>query len=130
MTLFLGAFTSIICLLLLRFGWTETAIAIHLLRAAAIPFYFSLVDSDPYQTATYLYFLAAGIGSLAIFGYRERWKGIAYTGLSFVLFIIAYFDKSAFRPDNPHFFFISNFTIVLILGGLIVLFFDRVNFSK
>lgn len=126
-TLFIGASVSVVCLFLLRFGWIELAIIIHLIRSAALPFYFSLIDSDPYQTATYLYFIAGCLGALAIFGYRERWKGISYTLVCFILFVIAYFDQTKFRPDNPHFFFISNFTIVLILGVLIVIFFDRLS---
>jgi signal transduction histidine kinase len=126
-TLFIGASVSIVCLFLLRFGWIELAIITHLIRSAFLPFYFSLIDSDPYQTATYLYFIAGSLGALAIFGYRERWKGISYTLVCFLLFVIAYFDQTKFRPDNPHFFFISNFAIVLILGGLIVIFFDRLS---
>ncbi len=128
--LFAGNIVSIICLLFLRWGWVDISIVIHLIGASATTFYFCAIEQNPYETATYLYFLGSSIGALAIFGYRERWKGISYTSLNFLLFLIAYFNKVTFTPTHPHFYLISNFSIILVLGGVIVLFFDWLSIQS
>lgn len=124
-SLFIGFIISIACLFLLRKGFINTALVIHLLRTNFMAYYFCLVDTDPLQTGSYLYFVPSSLGALAVFGYRERWKGIGFTVLSFVLFSIAIYNPSHFHPNNPHFFFIVTFLILLIIGILIIIFFDQ-----
>ncbi|HMR55933.1 MAG TPA: HAMP domain-containing sensor histidine kinase [Cyclobacteriaceae bacterium] len=124
-SLFIGFIISIACLFLLRKGFINTALVIHLLRTNFMAYYFCLVDTDPLQTGSYLYFVPSSLGALAVFGYRERWKGIGFTILSFVLFSIAIYNPSHFHPNNPHFFFIVTFLILLIIGILIIIFFDQ-----
>lgn len=124
-SLFIGFVISITCLYLLRKGFINTALIIHLLRSNIMAYYFCVVDNDPLQTGSYLYFIPSSLGALAVFGYRERWKGIGFTVLSFALFSIAIFDPSRFHPSDAHFFVIVTFLIVLIIGILIVIFFDR-----
>ncbi len=129
-SLFGGVFVSMICLWLIRNGKIDAAIFLHLVRSNFVAFYFSVIDTDPYQTATYVYFFASSIGALAVFGFEERWKGIGFSLLSFVLFLIAFFDRSRFSVDNAHFYFIVNFSIVLIIGMIIMIFFDQMVVSS
>jgi len=129
-SLFGGVFVSMICLWLIRNGKIDAAIFLHLIRSNFVAFYFSVIDVDPYQTATYVYFFSSSIGALAVFGYQERWKGISFSLLSFALFLIAFFDHSRFSVDNAHFYFIVNFSIVLIIGMVIMMFFDQLVFSS
>jgi signal transduction histidine kinase len=124
-SLLLGTLISLICLWLIRRGNPNTAISLHLVRSNGVTFYFSLIDSDPYQTATYVYFISSSLGALAIFGYEERWKGIGFSLLSFALFMIAYFDYSRFSVNDVHFYFVVNFSIVLLIGMLIMMFYGR-----
>ena len=124
-SLFMGFVVSIIAILLLRLGWTNTALYIHFIRSNALAFYFSLIDQDPFQTGTPLYFILSCLGALAVFGYRESWKGIGLTMISFVLFLIAVLKPEEFAPDQAHFYYIVNFLITLVMGVLLIIFFDR-----
>ena len=124
-SLFIGASISLFCLILLRQRWVDTAIFLHLIRCNLFAFYFSSVEYEPYQTGTYIYFIPACLGALAVFGYQERLKGIGFTVISFTFFLIALFDPSKFSPAKSHFYFIINFLVVLTIGLLILLFFDR-----
>lgn len=129
-SLFVGVFVSMGCLWLIRNGKIDAAIFLHLLRSNFVAFYFSVIDTDPYQTATYVYFFSSSIGALAVFGFEERWKGIGFSMLSFVLFLIAFFDPSRFSVDNAHFYFVVNFSIVLLIGMVIMMFFDQLVVSS
>ena len=51
--------------------------------------------------------------------------GIGFTVLSYVLFLIAIFKPSLFSPNEAHFYFILDFLIALLIGILIIIFFDR-----
>jgi signal transduction histidine kinase len=124
-SLFSGFAISSGCLLLLRMGYVNTAIVIHLIRSNALAYYFCEVDIDPLHTGSYLYFIPSSLGALAVFGYRERWKGIGFTILSYFLFSLAIFKLDQFHPNDAHFYLIVSFMIVLIIGILIVIFFDR-----
>jgi signal transduction histidine kinase len=124
-SLLLGTVISMVCLGLIRKSHINTAVSLHLIRSNFITFYFSLIDTDPYQTATYMYFISSSLGALAIFGYNERWKGIGFSLLSFALFVFAYFDYSRFSVDDVHFYFVVNFSIVLLIGMLIMMFYGR-----
>ena len=124
-SLLAGFLMATFCLLLLRWKNVNLAIFLHLIRCNAFAFYFSNIDSDPIQTGTYLYFIPSSLGALAIFGYKERWIGIGFTILSFVLFVIAIFKPAEFNAAQAHFYLIVNFTIVLIIALLIIIFFDR-----
>ncbi len=124
-SLFIGFLISLCCLLLLRLKLVNLAIFLHLLRCNAFAYYFSVIDEDPIQTGSFLYFIPSSLGALAVFGYQERWKGIGFTILSFILFITAIFKPDEFNPDQAHFYLIISFSIVLIIGLLIIIFFDR-----
>ncbi|MBL7870200.1 MAG: HAMP domain-containing histidine kinase [Cyclobacteriaceae bacterium] len=129
-SLLVGVLISTSCLLLLRWGKVDAAIIIHLVRCNGFAFYFCVIDFDPLLTGGYLYFVPSSLGALAVFGYRERWKGIGFTLLSFSLFMIAIFDPQQFNPNEAHFYLIVSFMIVLIIGILIVIFFDRMVTSS
>jgi signal transduction histidine kinase len=125
LSLFIGFAVSILCLFLLRWQFINTAVIIHLIRCNALAFYFSSIDTDPLQTGSYFYFIPSSLGALAIFGYRERWMGVGFSILSFLLFTVAIFKPQKFHPNDAHFYLIVSFLIVLIIGILILIFFDR-----
>jgi signal transduction histidine kinase len=120
-----GVVVSVISLLLLRNGRTNLAIFLYLFRANTIVFFFS--RQEDINTGTFIYFLSYGITPLAFYGYQERWTGILYSVVTFILFLIANFHYDDFRPDHTHFNFILNYAIVLITLSVIVLAFDRIN---
>ncbi len=124
-SLFAGFLIALFCLLLLRWKKVNIAIFLHLIRCNAFAFYFSSIDSDPIQTGSYLYFIPSSLGALAVFGFKERWIGIGFTILSFALFVTAIFKPAEFNAAQAHFYLIVNFTIVLIIALLIIIFFDR-----
>jgi signal transduction histidine kinase len=124
-SLLFGVIVSIICLLLMRWQYINTAIVIHLLRCNVLAFYFSLIDENAVLTGSYLYFIPSSLGALAVFGYRERWAGIGFSLLSYVLFIIAIFKPANFHPNDPHFYLIVSFLIIIMIGILILFFFDQ-----
>jgi signal transduction histidine kinase len=124
-SLFIGFLISFFCLLLLRWKMINLAIFLHLVRCNAFAFYFSVIDEDPMHTGSYLYFIPSSLGALAVFGYRERVYGIGFTILSFALFIVAIFKPAEFNPGQAHFYLIVSFSIVMIIGLLIIIFFDR-----
>jgi len=123
-SLFVGAIVSIICLLLIRWKYVNTAIILQLIRCNALAFYFSNTESAV-LTGSYVYFIPSSLGALAVFGYRERWMGIGFTLLSFILFMTAILQPANFHPNDRHFYLIINFLIVLVIGILILIFFDR-----
>lgn len=124
-SIFIGFVVSIVCLFVLRKGWTDLALVIHFIRANATAFYFSMIDESALLTGTYIYFVPASLGALAVFGYKELWKGVGFAVISFSLFLIALLDPNRFSVDDAHFYFIMNFLIVFLIGILILLFFDR-----
>ena len=124
-SIFIGFIVSIICLIMLRKGWTDLALVLHFIRANFIAFYFSMIDESTLMTGTYIYFVPASLGALAVFGYKELWKGVGFTVISFALFLIALLEPGKFSVDGAHFYFILNFLIVFLIGILILLFFDR-----
>lgn len=125
LSLFIGVLIGGFCLFLLRWQFINTAIIIHLLRCNFFAFYFSYIDFDPLQTGSYLYFILSSLGALAVFGYREKFLGIGFTLLSYSLFIVAIFKPDQFNPNEAHFYLIVSFLIVLIVGILILIFFDH-----
>lgn len=124
-SIFIGFVVSIICLVLLRKGWIEFALILHFIRANFIAYYFATIDESTLMTGTYIYFLPASFGALAVYGYSERWKGVGLTIISFLLFLMALLEPVYFRVDHAHFYFILNFLVVFLIGILINLFFDK-----
>jgi signal transduction histidine kinase len=124
-SIFIGFIVSIVCLLLLRAGYTDTAIVIHFIRANFLAFYFSMIDENVLFTGTYIYFVPASLGALAVYGYTERWKGIGFAAISFTLFLYALFQPANFSAGDAHFYFIMNFFVVFVIGILIAIFFDK-----
>ncbi len=120
-----GAGVAILSLALLRYRHTNLAIFIYLVRANIILYFFTFQEGP--ETGTFIYFISYGITPLAFYGYQDRWKGIVYAGISLIIFMVTMFHPADFRPDNAHFYFISNFTIVLFTVSFILLFFDRMN---
>lgn len=96
-SVFIGFIVSIVCLFLLRTGYTDAAIVIHFIRANYLAFYFSMIDENVLYTGTYIYFVPASLGALAVYGYTERWKGIGFAAISFSLFYMPCFNPLIFR---------------------------------
>lgn len=128
--LFIGFFIAVLSLVLIRKGHINLAILIQLIRANYVAFHFSLIDENPYETVPFIYFIPSSLGALAIFGYQERWKGLVFTLLSFILFMISMFKGNEFSPDKAHFYFISNFLLVFVIGVLILVFYDQLAFES
>ncbi len=120
-----GAGVAILSLMLLRYRHTNLAIFVYLVRANILLYFFTFQEGP--ETGTFIYFISYAITPLAFYGYRDRWKGIVYAGISFIIFLVTMFHPADFRPDNAHFYFITNFTIVLFTVSFILLFFDRMN---
>ncbi|MCU0368680.1 MAG: HAMP domain-containing histidine kinase [Cyclobacteriaceae bacterium] len=124
-SLLVGFLISIICLFLFKWNKVDIAIIIHLLRSNFFAFYFSLIDTDPLYTGSYFYFIPSSLGALAFYGYRERWKGISFTILSYILFLVAIFEPAKFHPSDAHFYLIISFTVILLISLFIIIYFDR-----
>jgi signal transduction histidine kinase len=116
---------SLTCLWLLRNEWKNTAIIAHLLFTNALVFLFTYLDPEQYQTGTYIFFILNAFGALSIFGFRELWKGVFFTSLSFVLFLISMLKPERFHPADAHFYLVLNFLFILLIGSLILLFYDK-----
>jgi signal transduction histidine kinase len=120
-----GVGFSLFCLLLLRYGWVNISIVAHLLFFNAMAFLFTFRDPDRYLTGTYLFFIPAILWVHAIFGYKERWIGFIFSGMSFCLFLLAIFEPAKFHFADAHFFFITNFAIIMTFGAVILIYYDR-----
>ena len=116
---------SIICLIFLRNGWHNVAIIAQLLFVNGLVFLFTYLDPDKYQTGTYIFFILNAFGALSIFGFKELWKGVLFTALSFTLFLISMFQPGRFHPADPHFYLILNYLFILLVGSLILFFYDK-----
>jgi signal transduction histidine kinase len=120
-----GALVSLICFLLLRKGLADWALLLFLARANFIVYYFA--NQEDLATGTFLHYISYAVIPIAFFGYSDRWKGIAFAIIAFILFLITEFHGYDFSPDKAHFYFIINYGIVLFVTGFIFLFFDRIN---
>ncbi|MBS1553685.1 MAG: HAMP domain-containing histidine kinase [Bacteroidetes bacterium] len=120
-------FLSGLCLWLMRNGRVDLSILLFLLRGNSTVFYFSMVDEI--ETGTFMYFFSLSLTALVFYGYRERLKGITYASITIALFLISQFNVNEFRPDRPHFYFITNYLFVWFTAGFIFLFLDRLNRS-
>jgi signal transduction histidine kinase len=120
-----AALYSVACLILLRNGFHNAAIIAQILFVNGLVFLFTYLDPDLYQTGTYIFFILNAFGALSIFGFKELWKGVSFTLLSFTLFLISIFQPDRFHPADPHFYLILNYLFILLVGSLILLFYDR-----
>ena len=121
-----GLFISAGCLLLLRMGWRNAAILIQLIRTNAIAFIFLSIDHD--LTGNFLYFIVSGVGAMALFGYAENVKGFLFSAMSLILFYASVLQINEFRPGNPHFFLVMNFTIAYVMIVIIIYFLNKLTF--
>ncbi len=106
-----GMLITSFCLLLLRMGWRDASILIQLIRTNYVAYYFTLTDTN--LTGNFFYFIVSGIGALALYGYRERWKGVLLAAISLGLFYFSILRPEEFKPSSPHLFLVMNFTIAL-----------------
>lgn len=61
---------------------------------------FLFAASEPVSTGIYMYFATTSLGSLVIFGFEERYKGISFVFLSMVLFFLSMSYQFSFAsPD-------------------------------
>ena len=116
---------TIVKILLLRKGLEDWALILFLARSNFIVYYFSY--QEDLSTGTFLHYISYAVIPIAFFGYSDRWKGIAFAIIAFVLFLLTEFHGYDFSPDKAHFYFIINYGIVLFVTGFIFLFFDRIN---
>ena len=88
-----------------------------------------MIDEDPLQTGSYLYFIPSSLGALAVFGFKERWVGIGFTILNYGLFLMSVLRPSNFSPNQEHFYFIVSFMITLLIGVLIIIFLIGLSYN-
>lgn len=89
--------------------------------------------NDPVDAGTFMFFIAIGIGSFAMFGFEDFLAGLILVGLTTILFFLAFFGD--LRPENipkpsPLYIqlsFVFNFFISLTICVLIVYFLMKLN---
>ena len=92
--------------------------------------------NDPVEAGAFLFFIAIGIGSFAMFGFEEFITGLCLVGLTTILFALAFFGD--LRPPNIErpselyiqLSFIFNFFISMTISVLIVYFLMKLNQSS
>ncbi len=82
--------------------------------------------TDPGKGGVFIFFVTASLAALALFGYRQRAWGLLFVGLSFVLFLLAYFidfsilEKPILTEAFMRVNFLINFTIAFTASVLII----------
>ncbi len=56
---------------------------------------FLFADNDPHFTGIYSYFICTSLTSFALFGYQHRYMAFAFSILSLILFLIAYWTEGS-----------------------------------
>jgi len=123
--------TGIITLIINRRGQFKLANILFLTLINGILFLFA--SNDTYRTGVYMFFLMAGITSLALFGHKDRLLAVCFAALSTLLFFLAYWGNFAILPkrifteDYVQISFATNFIIAIITGILLLHFLIDVN---
>jgi signal transduction histidine kinase len=125
---------SIGTILLIRNRKFRLAKIILLIAVNLVVFWAAI--NDPVEAGSFLFFVAIGVGSFAMFGFEEFLTGLFLVGLTSVLFLLAFFGD--LRPENiprPSVLYIQlsflfNFFISLTICILIVYFLTQLNKSS
>lgn len=82
--------------------------------------------SDPGKGGVFILFVTASLAAFGLFGYRQRAIGLLFVGLSFGLFLLAYFvnfsilEEAVVTEAFTKISFFINFTIAFIASVLII----------
>lgn len=94
---------------------------------------FFTATNDPFETGVFVYFVPTGIGSFALFDFRERTVPLLLAILTLLLFLLAYWGgfrmESIERPSDFYIktSFIFNYLVSLTIAVLIVYFLISLN---
>ncbi|MCU0420105.1 MAG: HAMP domain-containing histidine kinase [Cyclobacteriaceae bacterium] len=117
---------SLVSLVINRAGWSSWAIALQLVMANAIVYYFALNDRN--NAGTYLFFVSNSIGALAFFGYKELRIALFFVLLAVILFLSSYtgwpWHAEKMRVSV---FVIVNFVCVILACVMIIAIMLRIN---
>lgn len=91
---YLGAIAGGLATMLLnRFRKFCAASVVFMITINATIFLFA--DNDPHFSGIYAYFICTALTAFALFGYRYIFMAIAFSVISFVLFLIAYWTEGS-----------------------------------
>jgi signal transduction histidine kinase len=124
----------LIAIWMLRNKYYKVAKVLLMIAVNSVVFWSAL--NDPIDAGTYLFFVAVGVGSFAIFGFDDFTTGLILVGFTSILFLLAFFGD--LRPEGiprPSAFyiqlsFIINFVVSLTISVLIVYFLMNLNKSS
>ena len=111
---------SSITLFLNHRGRYRYAVIIQLIMLNVVIFYFSLFGSSLYQN--HLFFMICCLGALAMFEFEERKRAYFFVVLSFLLFIISYFDPFFIVGKEYNAPAAINFLLTLFISVMVVVF--------
>jgi signal transduction histidine kinase len=108
------------------------AAKINLIASINLVVFWSAIN-DPFETGVFLFFIPAGIGAFAIVAFDDHKTGLALTGWTVALFLLAYFGDIRFadvsRPSEVYIkmSFVFNYFISLGISVLSVYFMMNLN---
>lgn len=117
---------SLVSLLINRAGRSSVAIALQLLMANAIVYYFALADRS--NTGTYLFFVSNTIGAVAFFGYKELRVALLFVLLTTLLFLSSHTGWPwQVEKTRVSIFVMVNFMCVILACVMIITIMLRIN---
>jgi signal transduction histidine kinase len=123
--------TAIITFTLNRYKKYKLANILFLALINLIIFLFA--SNDSYRTGVYMFFVIAGITSVALFGHKDRSLAILFAAFSALLFFLSYWGgfsiqpKHVFTEEYVQISFATNFVIALGTGITLLYFLIDVN---
>ncbi len=125
---------AIISLFLNRIGKHTAA---KILLALSVNFsIFLFSEREPLEIGLYLFFLVTNVGTIAAFGYEEKYLAIGFISLSVILFSISLFTDLTFlpkvtgSPDYVIFNIFVNFILSFAACSMIIYFLINLNYRS
>lgn len=124
-------FIPVVAIWLIRTKKYRTAKITLLLSINLVVFWSA--TNDPFETGSFLFFIPAGVGSFAILAFEDLKTGLAITGFTTLLFLLAYFGDMKFvefeRPSDLYIkiSFVFNYFISLTISVLSIYFLMTLN---
>ena len=122
---------GIIAFLLNRTGRYESAKSLLLASTLLIIFLFGV--TEPIDSGNYFNFFPLVVAAFTLFGYKSIQKGIIFTSITLLAFLVIYFVDFSFLPQRPattdaqSFNFLIHFFISMVATVLIIIFLIKLN---
>ncbi len=122
---------GVIAFLLNKTGRYESAKS--LLLAATLLIILLFGATEPIDSGNYLNFFPLTVAAFALFGYKSIIKGILFTAISLLAFLLIYFFDFSILPQRPAipeiqtFNFLIHFFVSMIATVLIIIFLIKLN---